>query len=104
MNALQLAEGYKYLYRHVNRLSFTMDLPFEAVRHNARWEERRARNRLDINAMSESDCKKHFRFSKQNLYKTSTKHMPLTSTKLKKHYKIEVSSKKGFCRGFVEVL
>ena len=59
MNALQLAEGYKYLYRHVNRLSFTMDLAFEAVRHNARWEERRARNRLDINAMSESDCKKH---------------------------------------------
>ena len=53
MNALQLAEGYKYLYRHVNRLSFTMNLAFEAVRHNARWEERRARNRLDINAMSE---------------------------------------------------
>ena len=69
MNALQLAEGYKYLYRHVNRLSFTMDLAFEAVRHNARWEERRARNRLDINAMSESDCKKHFWFSKQNLYR-----------------------------------
>ena len=61
MNALQLAEGYKYLYRHVNRLSFTMDLAFEAVRHNARWEERRARNRLDINAMSESDCKKKLR-------------------------------------------
>ena len=55
MNALQLAEGYKYLYRHVNRLSFTMNLAFEAVRHNARWEERRARNRLDINAMSKRE-------------------------------------------------
>ena len=31
MNAVQLAEGYKYLYRHVNCLSFTMDLAFEAV-------------------------------------------------------------------------
>ena len=55
MNALQLAEGYKYLYRHVNRLSFTIDLAFEAVRHNARWEERGARNRLDINAMSKRE-------------------------------------------------
>ena len=55
MNALQLAEGYKYLYRHVNRLSYTMNLAFEAVPHNARWEERRARNRLDINAMSKRE-------------------------------------------------
>ena len=38
-----------------------MDLAFEAVQQNARWEERQreARNRIDINMMTDSDCKKH---------------------------------------------
>ena len=46
-----------------------MDFAFEAVRQNARWEERRrdSRNRIDLSVMSEKECKQHFRFSKCNI-------------------------------------
>ena len=46
-----------------------MDFALEAVRQNARWEERRrdSRNRIDLSMMSEKECKKHFRFSKRNI-------------------------------------